>query len=160
MIPGGTSSGSCASGFGVCCILTSSCGATISTNNTYFSSSSATSGPEIETGFSVFLKLNQNQTRINLEPYQDHIFCLLPLINDTSTDKFQCNRGQWTNLLIRPDIPVHWEMLGFFCHPVVKLSKSYLGVTRRVTKMTCPCKLLQSSENWSSSRKHAFMFFL
>ena len=32
----GTASGSCAAGFGVCCVIsTSTCGATVSTNNTY-----------------------------------------------------------------------------------------------------------------------------
>ena len=36
---GGTSSGSCASGFGVCCLFSGGCGATTSLNNTYFKSS-------------------------------------------------------------------------------------------------------------------------
>ena len=34
--PGGTASGTCASGFGVCCTLTGRCGGSTSTNNTYF----------------------------------------------------------------------------------------------------------------------------
>ena len=42
---GGTSSGSCASGFGVCCLFSRGCGATTSVNNTYFASSSSDSSP-------------------------------------------------------------------------------------------------------------------
>ena len=42
-IAGGTSSGSCASGFGTCCTFTAGCGDTINTNNTYFTSSGASS---------------------------------------------------------------------------------------------------------------------
>ncbi|XP_063852275.1 uncharacterized protein LOC135095399 [Scylla paramamosain] len=33
---GGSASGTCANGFGVCCVLTVTCGKTISVNNTYF----------------------------------------------------------------------------------------------------------------------------
>ena len=35
-ISGGSVSGSCASGFGVCCLFSMSCGGVTSTNNTYF----------------------------------------------------------------------------------------------------------------------------
>ena len=42
---GGTSSGSCASGFGVCCLFSGGCGATTSLNNTYFKSSNSDSSP-------------------------------------------------------------------------------------------------------------------
>ena len=42
---GGTNSGSCASGFGVCCSLTAYCGGTTSSNNTYFVSQSADTSP-------------------------------------------------------------------------------------------------------------------
>jgi len=41
---GGSSSGACASSFGVCCVFEGSCGTTIAENNTYFSSSSRTLG--------------------------------------------------------------------------------------------------------------------
>ena len=44
-IVGGTSSGTCASGFGVCCSLTAYCGGTTSSNNTYFVSQSADTSP-------------------------------------------------------------------------------------------------------------------
>ena len=37
---GGSSSGSCASGFGICCAFSKGCGSTISVNNTYFRGSS------------------------------------------------------------------------------------------------------------------------
>ena len=40
---GGTSEGSCASGFGVCCIVALSCGGSTSDNNSYIVQSSATS---------------------------------------------------------------------------------------------------------------------
>ena len=40
---GGTPSGSCASGFGICCAFNSGCGGRTSTNNTYFISDGATS---------------------------------------------------------------------------------------------------------------------
>lgn len=40
---GGSSSGSCASGFGVCCLLQAGCGDNINTNNTYWSSAGASS---------------------------------------------------------------------------------------------------------------------
>ena len=40
---GGTASGSCASGFGICCSFTAGCGGRSSTNNTYFTSDGATS---------------------------------------------------------------------------------------------------------------------
>jgi len=39
---GGTSSGNCAAGFGVCCTFTLGCGSKIAENNTYFQSSSTT----------------------------------------------------------------------------------------------------------------------
>merc|ERR1719418_418721 len=39
---GGTSSGSCASGFGVCCVFTLSCGGSASENQTYLVQSSVT----------------------------------------------------------------------------------------------------------------------
>merc|ERR1711892_100473 len=42
---GGTSSGSCASGFGVCCLFSGGCGESTSINNTYFKSSSSDSSP-------------------------------------------------------------------------------------------------------------------
>lgn len=42
---GGSSSGTCASGFGVCCALTGSCGGSTSVNNTYFRSSGGASSP-------------------------------------------------------------------------------------------------------------------
>lgn len=42
---GGKSSGSCASGFGVCCIFSGGCGDSTSLNNTYFKSSTSDSSP-------------------------------------------------------------------------------------------------------------------
>merc|ERR1719347_1833167 len=42
---GGSSKGSCASGFGVCCITTGSAGGSTSLNNTYFSSTGSDSSP-------------------------------------------------------------------------------------------------------------------
>ena len=45
LLSGGSASGSCASGFGVCCTLSLGCGATVTTNNTYFASSSGASSP-------------------------------------------------------------------------------------------------------------------
>ena len=42
---GGSSGGSCASGFGVCCIFSGGCGGTTSLNNTYFKSSTSDSSP-------------------------------------------------------------------------------------------------------------------
>ena len=42
---GGSSSGTCASGFGVCCTLTGYCGGATSANNTYFASSGADTSP-------------------------------------------------------------------------------------------------------------------
>ena len=42
---GGTSSGSCASGFGVCCTFRGYCGGTTSSNNTYFKSADGDSSP-------------------------------------------------------------------------------------------------------------------
>jgi len=41
---GGSSSGSCASSFGVCCVFEGTCGTTVAENNTYFSSSGRTLG--------------------------------------------------------------------------------------------------------------------
>ena len=37
---GGSNSGSCASGFGVCCSFSQGCGETLNINNTYFTGSS------------------------------------------------------------------------------------------------------------------------
>ena len=42
---GGSSSGSCASGFGVCCTFSGGCSGTTSLNNTYFKSSTSDSSP-------------------------------------------------------------------------------------------------------------------
>jgi len=42
---GGSSSGSCASGFGVCCLFSLTCGGTTSLNNTYFKSTGTDSSP-------------------------------------------------------------------------------------------------------------------
>ncbi len=42
---GGTNSGTCASGFGVCCSFSVSCGQMSSQNNTYFSSDGSESSP-------------------------------------------------------------------------------------------------------------------
>jgi len=42
---GGSSAGSCASGFGVCCSFTGGCGGTTSLNNTYFTSGSSNTSP-------------------------------------------------------------------------------------------------------------------
>ena len=42
---GGTSSGSCAQGFGVCCMFGGTCGGSSSVNNTYFSSSDSDTSP-------------------------------------------------------------------------------------------------------------------
>lgn len=41
---GGSSSGACASSFGVCCVFEGTCGTTVAENNTYFSSSGRTLG--------------------------------------------------------------------------------------------------------------------
>ena len=41
----GTASGSCASGFGVCCTFTGGCGASTAVNNTYFTSSDSDTSP-------------------------------------------------------------------------------------------------------------------
>jgi len=41
---GGSTGGTCASGFGVCCVFERSCGAAISENNTYFTSASLSTG--------------------------------------------------------------------------------------------------------------------
>ena len=38
---GGTGSGSCASGFGVCCLITQTCGGSTDKNNTYFQNKAA-----------------------------------------------------------------------------------------------------------------------
>merc|ERR1712190_22505 len=38
----GTSSGTCASGFGVCCVVSKTCGESSSTNNTYLDQSTTT----------------------------------------------------------------------------------------------------------------------
>ena len=43
--PGGTASGSCASGFGVCCTLTGRCGGSTSVNNTYFAADGSEASP-------------------------------------------------------------------------------------------------------------------
>jgi len=42
---GGSSAGTCASGFGVCCTFSGGCGGTTSLNNTYFKSSTSDSSP-------------------------------------------------------------------------------------------------------------------
>jgi len=72
----GTSSGSCAKGFGVCCTFTGSCGGTTSVNNTYFSSSTSDTSPctfsvckassdicQIRLGFDTF-DINQPSTNL------------------------------------------------------------------------------------------------
>lgn len=43
-LKGGSSGGTCASGFGVCCVFERGCGAAIAENNTYFTTSSFTGG--------------------------------------------------------------------------------------------------------------------
>lgn len=43
--PGGTASGTCASGFGVCCTLTGRCGGSTSINNTYFVANGGDTSP-------------------------------------------------------------------------------------------------------------------
>jgi len=42
---GGTASGTCASGFGVCCLFSAKCGASTQLNNTYFESTDSDSSP-------------------------------------------------------------------------------------------------------------------
>ena len=44
---GGSSSGSCASGFGVCCRFSKGCGSSININNTYFTGSSQSEGHSV-----------------------------------------------------------------------------------------------------------------
>ena len=43
--PGGTASGTCASGFGVCCTLTGRCGGSTAVNNTYFAADGSEASP-------------------------------------------------------------------------------------------------------------------
>merc|ERR1712141_467738 len=50
---GGTSDGSCASGFGVCCVITLSCGGSSSENNSYIVQGSTTSAPASPCTYSV-----------------------------------------------------------------------------------------------------------
>ena len=80
---GGTSAGSCASGFGVCCTFSGSCSGSTSLNNTYFKSSSSDSTPctfqvcksnsdvcQIRLGFDTFAIAQPNTvTGAEPEPY-------------------------------------------------------------------------------------------
>ena len=83
LITGGTSAGSCASGFGVCCIFTGNnifcvllkifwptfsgyCGGTTSSNNTYFKSSSTDTSP---CQFSVCKVSKKKTFNLNIETF-------------------------------------------------------------------------------------------
>jgi len=97
---GGTTSGSCASGFGVCCLFTGGCGATASVNNTYFASSSSDSSP---CTFTV-CKCNDDicQLRLNFDTFQTSSpFTASPTSDGANPDPFvghtkgQCLKSQF-----------------------------------------------------------------
>ncbi|XP_023331656.1 uncharacterized protein LOC111703824 [Eurytemora carolleeae] len=90
---GGSSLGTCASGFGVCCGLTASCGATTSVNNTYFKSSTSDTSP-----CQIFVcKITNNICQIRLD--FDTFDIDQPVSQDVSsatTSKTQCNSAQFS----------------------------------------------------------------
>ena len=101
---GGSSSGSCASGFGVCCLFSGGCGASTSLNNTYFKSSNSDTAP---CTFTV-CKVNSDicQIRLGLDEF---------VIAQPNTDypgddehggRTQCQEAQFTATSDGPTPPV------------------------------------------------------
>ena len=90
---GGTSSGSCASGFGVCCTFTGGCSGSTTLNNTYFKSSDSDSSPCL---FSV-CKSNDDicQIRLNFNTFD----IAQPSTNNPSqtqpNGRTQCQQAQF-----------------------------------------------------------------
>ena len=66
-IRGGTSSGSCASSFGVCCVFTLACGGTSSANNTYATISSYNLNTDADPCTYTFCKTNSDVCRMKIE---------------------------------------------------------------------------------------------
>ena len=66
-IRGGTSSGSCASSFGVCCVFTLACGGTSTANNTYATISSYNLNTDADPCTYTFCKTNSDVCRMKIE---------------------------------------------------------------------------------------------
>lgn len=92
---GGGSDGSCASGFGVCCKFTATCGATVSVNNTYFTHSDSMASP-------CSLKVcrassNICQLRMDFDTFElDQPVTTLTPTDGTVTSRTQCQNGIFT----------------------------------------------------------------
>lgn len=101
---GGSSSGSCASGFGVCCTFSGGCGASTSLNNTYFKSNEGDSSP---CTFSV-CKASTDICQIRLG--FDTFDIMQPSTNkpgdDSPNGRTQCQQAQFSANSAGPSPPV------------------------------------------------------
>ena len=90
---GGTSSGSCASGFGVCCSLSGYCGGSTSVNNTYFRSSDGTSSP---CSFSVCKSSSDVcQIRLGFDAFDISQPSTITLTDTNPNTRSQCQTAQF-----------------------------------------------------------------
>ena len=64
---GGTSSGSCASSFGVCCVFTLSCGGTSSSNNSYAIISSYSTTSDADPCTYTFCRMNSDVCKLRID---------------------------------------------------------------------------------------------
>jgi len=91
---GGSNSGSCASGFGVCCYFRLECGATTSLNNTYFQSSGQETSP---CQLSVCKSSTDIcQIRLDFNTFDLDQPVSSNLQDDTQSAKTQCQTGRFT----------------------------------------------------------------
>jgi len=101
---GGTASGSCASGFGVCCAFTTTCGGVVSLNNTYFSSSDSDSSP-------CSVKVCKSQSdicliRLNFDKFDIAQPSTTYPTDDVPNSRGSCNRARFTAESEGPSPPV------------------------------------------------------
>ena len=101
---GGSSAGSCASGFGVCCTFSGGCGASTSLNNTYFKSSDGDSSP---CKFSV-CKISNDvcQIRLGFDSFDIAQPSTTQPGDDVPNGRTQCQQAQFTANSAGPSPPV------------------------------------------------------
>jgi len=90
----GTKSGTCASGFGVCCHVTAGCGSTILRNNTYFQSSGGESSPCSVT----VCKASDNicQIRLDFDTFNIDQPNAVTLNDNVASSKTQCHSSRFS----------------------------------------------------------------
>ena len=100
---GGSSSGSCAQGFGVCCTFSGACGGSTSLNNTYFASTDSDTSPCL---FSV-CKASEDvcQIRLGFDTFDIAQPSTSNLGDDNPNSRTQCTDAQFTATSDGPNAP-------------------------------------------------------